>query len=313
LMAHPHHPRGKILLCGAGSCALRHERWLPDERPLLALTTPNSVLQLAVMNEYSPRYCAASEYLSFGSDSILCLFLGDGFLTPVHVVNGIINFIAHALGREDGEPLSGGSPIILSSRAAPTLDDLSALEISLPPSESFAIAAWDIEKGSRLRDLRSDTWIAVLHIGRPDREWPEGGEWSEGGEGSDDEEGSADEEWSYDGELTWSPPLARCALVRPKRGTIRTDPTNPTLFRPEDLDVLSLEEFVRVAVSDLDTQSAISLDRRLRRYAQLCPAVSRVRHCHLLNSSERNGLTDSAEQARAAGAKSGAFFLTSCC
>jgi hypothetical protein len=289
LMAHPRHPRGKVLLCGAGSCALRHERWLTDERALLPLTAPNPVLQLAVVFDRNATYPAITWLGSSKYSWVNCFFLGDGFLTPVHVVNGFTNFIAHALGHGDGQLLSSGSAVIFSSRAAPTLGDPSALEIRVPSAESFAIAAWDEYRGSRLRDLLADTWTAVLHIG-----FPEG--YQDGDEGC---------------------PLAQCSFVRPRHVTIRTDPTNPRLFRPEDLDVLSLEEFVRVAVPDFNNQSAISLDRRLRWYAQFVHfAPSQVLSGdNPWTHAKRNDLADNAEQAGTAeiGSESGPLFLASCC
>ncbi|KAK4101021.1 hypothetical protein N658DRAFT_77236 [Parathielavia hyrcaniae] len=237
LMSHPRRPRGKVLLCGACSCVLRLQRWLPDDSPAYQPPVHYPILQLAMVFDKDGGHPNHASQRPPGVD---CCFLGDGFVNPVRVVNGLIDFVAQALGCEYEEGFSCSTMAALFARASPTIIDDSALEISAPPAECFSLAAWDYLRGSRLRDLAA-TWTVVLYIGL--REKDQG--------------------------LHENRQLAQCAFVRPRHGTIRVDPTNPAVFQPQDLDVFGLEEFARVAIPDFDIQTAVILDSRLQWLEQL--------------------------------------------
>lgn len=158
LTVHPQCPKGRLLMAGSLSCALRHQFWFPDNSPL-ALQYP--IQQLIVAHN------PANHHLPKPAPE--CFHLGDGLLTPVHFFNGLVDLIGSRLAHHGGifTPFLWGCMTGIFARAAPTLNGYSAHEINTLPAEPFAITRWmgaGCFRTSAMRDLVPGTWTAVLSI-----------------------------------------------------------------------------------------------------------------------------------------------------
>ena len=247
LIAHPQCPKGRLLMAGSLSCALRHQFWRPENSPL-ALQYP--IHQLIV------AHTPANDRLPKPAPE--CFHLGDGLLTPVRFFNGLVDLIGSRLVHQGGifAPFLWGCMAGIFARAAPTLNDYSAQEINILPVEPFAITHWmgaGCFRTSAMRDLVPGTWTAVLSV-RHLRE----------------QLGSQGRAHRH---------ILQCSLIRPRNGTIKTDPTNATLLCPDDVEILGLEEWLVAVTPDLDIQSALLVDYRLQQLEKMghtgsYPAVS---------------------------------------
>jgi hypothetical protein len=182
-----------------------------------------------------------------------CLFLGDGFLTPIRLVNAITSIIersrtlnqrviyGHSRSRAHWD-----SKALFFAGAASTIDGHSSLEISSLPAEIMAIGSEPGLVGCRMRDLLPGTWTALLYTARKFR-------------------GSANSGYEH-----WSGPRrVQCAFIRPKNGAIRLDPAKRSLFQMKDLEILDVGAFLRATVPGFDIQHAIALDCQLQRLEEL--------------------------------------------
>jgi hypothetical protein len=245
LAAHPNCPRGKILLSGAFSCALRHQPWFPVDKAFSALPPAYPTLQLIVEHHTLPLETQRHRPQMFRTCS---LFLGDGFMTPIRLVNAMIMIIErYVLGsgpREDTRSearFEWNSIARLLARAGPIFDDHSALSISSLPAEVVTVGSENRSgrvKTCRMRDLPPGTWTALLHSTR-------------GATKSEDPR-------------TDPSCLFRCAFIRPRNGVVRIDPADSDLLQMEDVEILGIEGFLRATVPSFDMQHANALDCQLQ-------------------------------------------------
>ncbi|KAJ4416330.1 hypothetical protein N0V85_002339 [Neurospora sp. IMI 360204] len=105
-------PTGKMLLTRAYSSSLHERFWLPQPRSL-SVARRSPVLQFILHNrEYSPEGIT-----SIGSNTFQSYYLGDACLTPIKIVNGLLDFIYQThwtpgdkLGPPWGDALSSQKP-----------------------------------------------------------------------------------------------------------------------------------------------------------------------------------------------------------
>jgi hypothetical protein len=71
-------------------------------------------------------------------------------------------------------------------------------------------------------------------------------------------------------------PMIQCAFIRLRSGhVLETDSTNHTVFRPENLEILGIEEFLRTMLPNFNDGTAAALHRRLEQLDQFGPAQER--------------------------------------
>lgn len=176
-------PTGKMLLTGAYSSSLHERFWLPQPSSL-SVARRSPVLQFILHNwEYSPEGITG-----ISSNTFQSYYLGDAFLTPVKVVNGLLDFIyqTHWTPDDDklGPPWGDGLRLcICLSRASSTFDqdhERPQVQISPLPAEAYSIArttsAFRVHPErycqsesephpryySKLRDIDHDNWTLLL-------------------------------------------------------------------------------------------------------------------------------------------------------
>lgn len=252
LAAEPGCPKGKIFLSDAASCAIKQRLWLPTAE---TVSSPSSfpIQQLLVV----PPKRQSQQSIPSINNPVYYFPLVDAFLTPTRCVNGILSLLACNMAHGNLEPdMCSLSVSHLFSRAAPTLDDQSAIAISPMPAETFTIAkrVYHLPINNcfgKMRDLTPSTWTVLINL-------------------------SAVQEPQHPSITTTSPlppqKLFQCAFVRPRNKVIKAEPMSSASFGPDDLEVLGLEDFVRVAAPEEDTES---LSRRLDHIERRAAALSR--------------------------------------
>ncbi|KAK3497873.1 uncharacterized protein B0T23DRAFT_394072 [Neurospora hispaniola] len=176
-------PIGKMSLTGAYSSSLHERFWLPQPSSL-SVTRRSPVLQFLLHNrEYSPDGATGIISNTFQS-----YYLGDACLTPIKIVNGLLDFIYHTHWTPDdgklGPPWGDGLRLCMClSRASSTLDqdhERPQIQISPLPAEAYSIAratsAFRVHPErycqsqsephpryySQLRDIDHDHWTLIL-------------------------------------------------------------------------------------------------------------------------------------------------------
>jgi hypothetical protein len=239
LAANARCPTGHIFLSGAASCAFKERLWLPTDEPFSPMPSfPISQLLVVGENPIPSQSMIPVVYY---------YYLGDAFLTPLRFVDGLIRFLGCTLGSQMRSESSWSLPAAyLFPCAAPTLDDDFAVSISPLSAETFTIAKRSYQSSAfsgcfaKMRDLAPDTWTALVHVTDP----------------------------------TTSRPGRRinffqCAFIRSKNGPIKADPSNPTPFGPDDLEILDLESFLQATAPDADIQK---FESRLNLFEELARA-----------------------------------------
>lgn len=238
LASNPRCPRGKIFLAGAASHALKMRMWLPTTKAFVP--PPVFPIQQLVI--------APFEWPDVGIIRDVPLYyiqLADAFLTPSRFVNGVLTLLASMASKTEENVRAWTMPTAAAHifACSPALDRPSGVEIGVFPAETYTMAKIVYSRqvkyfSTKMRDLLPGVWTVLV----------------------DTKRGLALPR------LTGAPPPPppqrsfQVAFVRSKTKTIRADPTNPTSFRPKDLEVLGLDEFLRATAPEVDIAC---LDRRL--------------------------------------------------
>ncbi len=249
LAANPRCPKGKMFLAGAASHALKLRMWLPTTKTFLP---PASfpVQQLVI---------APFEWPAVGIIRDVTLYhfqLADAFLTPSRFVNGLLTLLTSIAASYDATLRDSTMPMDAAHVFAysPDLEHPSGVEIRALPAETFAMARMAHSRrikdfSTKMRDLLPGAWTVLVDIKRePARP-------------------------RVRGQPRPPPPRQyfQIAFVRPKTKTIRADPAGPTGCRPKDMEILGLEEFLRVTAPEVDLTS---LDRRLEEIEKLLAEIA---------------------------------------
>ena len=190
LVEHELCPIGKILLTGAYSSGLHERFWLPQPSSL-SVAPRSRVLQFLLHN----RKISHDGTIGIGSNTFQSYFLGDACLTPINVVDGVLDFIEQTAMTPDDDKL--GPPwgddlrlCICMSRASSTFcqdHERPQVQISPLPAEAYSIARatsvfrvhaerdHQSENGphphyySRLCDIDDENWTLILEQTRQNR------------------------------------------------------------------------------------------------------------------------------------------------
>ncbi|KAK3904273.1 hypothetical protein C8A05DRAFT_31954 [Staphylotrichum tortipilum] len=214
--------------------------WLPTTKTLLP--PPSFPIQQLVV--------APFEWPDVGiirDVSVYYFQLADAFLTPSRFVCGLLTLLTSlAISNMNLRAFSMAAAHLFA--CSPALDQPSAVEIGALPAETFTVANLVYHRqikncSTKIRDLLPGAWTVLVDT-KPEPARPR----------------------------VHGPQRSfQIAFVRPKTKTISADPTNPTSYRPKDLEVLGLEEFLRATAPDVDIAS---LDSRLEQVKKFIGKVA---------------------------------------
>jgi hypothetical protein len=231
LAANPGCPKGKLWLSGAASCAINQRMWLPTAEPFCP---PPScpVQQLVVVHSTWPY---PTDLLPGPKPPPVYYFpVTDACLTPSRFIDGLLRvFARHLAFKTEGDWLASGAFCFAS--ATPNLGDSCAVDVGPLPAEIYTVASIVHYPGIRdcfpkMRDLVPGAWTVLVNAELlrpqpPDRPIP----------------GS-----------TVCQNFFQCVFIRPKDKVIKADPEMAESFDADDLEVLDLDGFLRVAAPDVD-------------------------------------------------------------
>ncbi|KAL2261940.1 hypothetical protein VTK26DRAFT_2948 [Humicola hyalothermophila] len=234
LAAHPRCPRRSMLLTGAASCALNQRIWLPTAENI-APPPPFPAVQLVIHRQdpLPERYRPMPRPPEF-----FYYYFGDGFLTPVRLVDGLLTFFASALGGGQEQNLNRSAAHCFSYANTGLTDD-SAPTIGPLLAETYKLAKNAFHYSSRrgcfpkMRDLLPGAWTVVAHfrVVRNARQ-------------------------------VFPVTKIEYAFIRPKNGIIKADPYDRTPFGPDDLEAVDINGFLQAVAPDADLQQ---VERKLKR------------------------------------------------
>lgn len=230
LAANPRCPSRSIMLSGAASYGLNQQRWLPTAEPF---TPPSSfpVIQLVVHHDDHQRWREEPEFFYY--------YLGDGFLTPAQFVDGLMQLLANNVDSPMVREWNTSAAHCFSYNGLTFDRDTNTASITPLLAETYTASKKAYHSSAysgcftKMRDLVPGTWTVVVRFGELFRT----------------------ERFQCFNHF-------ECAFIRPRDGTIKADPYNPTSFGPDDLEVLDLKGFLQATVPDADM---LRVERQLNR------------------------------------------------
>lgn len=198
--------------------------------------------------------------------------LADAMLSPVRLVSGLFNLLRLWLRIPQSSKFReyNFTAVNAFASAPSSLEDPSQIEVSCLPSEAYKQAnqcetrEWNWKIRSKIRDLDQGTWTVIIVLDQPQIPSPQP-----------------------------SAPTFKIGFVQSVRN-IEASAESATMFRPEDIDVLNIEGFLRATAPDAKTESLEILERSLNQLRKEMYDIEEKEHQFVKGSLVKNLTIDEA-------------------
>ncbi|EMR66453.1 hypothetical protein UCREL1_6566 [Eutypa lata UCREL1] len=196
----------------------------------------------------------------------------DAMLSPVRLVSGLFNLLRLWLRIPQSSKFReyNFTAVNAFASAPSSLEDPSQIEVSCLPSEAYKQAnqcetrEWNWKIRSKIRDLDQGTWTVIIVLDQPQIPSPQP-----------------------------SAPTFKIGFVQSVRN-IEASAESATMFRPEDIDVLNIEGFLRATAPDAKTESLEILERSLNQLRKEMYDIEEKEHQFVKGSLVKNLTIDEA-------------------